>query len=51
MSNKGELKTKEDLETFCVPEPEYCIPPQADEGSWEFIKTRKNGDKVFEVIS
>jgi len=49
MSNKGVLKSKEDLETFCVPEPEYCIPPLVIEGSWEFIKKRKNGDKVFEL--
>jgi len=50
MSNKGELKSKENLDNFCVPEPEYCEPPLVIEGSWEFIKTRKNGDKVFEVI-
>jgi len=49
MSNKGELKSKENLDNFCVPEPEYCEPPLVIEGSWEFIKTRKNGDKVFEL--
>jgi len=50
LSSKGELKSKENLDTFCVPEPEYCVPPLVVEGSWEFIKTRKNDDKVFEVI-
>ncbi|CAG5110914.1 Oidioi.mRNA.OKI2018_I69.chr2.g5261.t1.cds [Oikopleura dioica] len=49
MSNQGTLKSKEDLDTFCVPEQPYCEPPEVIEGDWVPIKIRKNGDKVFEL--